>query len=210
MKEWDKDSIKRFHEEYEGRYAGDTLSSEIVRLSKKFIGNTILDVGAGSGALMELIPESTGIDLVSKHPRMITGDVTDTPFKQGSFETIFATDILEHLDDKMLDSSLKEVHRLLKNNGTFVITVPYKEDLKQNVVICPDCGIKFHKVGHTQVFDEERIKTLLLGKGFKIEKLDVLPLSFMANHKFLKHFKVLFKKFGFINQFNMFIVAVKK
>lgn len=115
MEKWGKDAIARFHEEYEGDYAGDISSSEIIRLSKKYIGNKVLDVGAGSGALIDLIPGAVGLDLVPKHqhPKVIKGDISNMPFKDDSFDTIFATEILEHLDDVTLNKGLDEIYRVL-------------------------------------------------------------------------------------------------
>jgi 2-polyprenyl-3-methyl-5-hydroxy-6-metoxy-1,4-benzoquinol methylase len=61
--------------EYNGKFAGDTNAREIIRLSKQYIGNRVLDIGAGSGALIERLPNAIGIDLAPKHPRIIKGNV---------------------------------------------------------------------------------------------------------------------------------------
>jgi len=91
-----------------------------------------------------------------------------------------------------------------------IITVPYKEDLRQNMVVCPKCGAKFHRVGHMQVFDEERMREMLEKKGFEIVEMKILPIGFMATHEFLKHFRYFLKRFGFLSGGNLFVVAVKK
>ena len=59
----------------------------------------MLDIGAGSGALISRIPDSIGLDLVAKHPRMIVGDIASMPFNNESFDIILATALLEHLDN---------------------------------------------------------------------------------------------------------------
>lgn len=205
----DKELIKKFWEEYEADFSGDVSSPEIVRLSKKYIGNKVLDVGAGSGALIDLIPNAIGLDLVSKHPRMIKGDISNMPFRDESFDTIFATEILEHLDDETLNKGLDDIYRVLRREGHLVITVPYKEDMRQNMVVCPKCGAKFHRWGHMQVFDEERMREMLERKGFKIVNIKRLPLGFMAEHKILKYFGWLLKRFGFISSGNLFVVVKK-
>lgn len=206
---WDKEQVKKFWEESEADFAGDTSSPEIIRLSKKFIGNKVLDVGAGSGALISLIPNAIGLDLVSKHPRMIKGDISDMPFGDDSFDTIFATEILEHLDDETLNKGLDEIYRVLCGGGHLVITVPNNEDMRQNMVVCPKCGAKFHRWGHMQVFDEERMREMLERRGFEIVKIKRLPIGFTAEHKFLKHFKYFLEKFGFLSSGNLFAVGVK-
>lgn len=209
MEKWSKDSIIKFHEEYEGGYAGDVSSPEIVRLSKRYIGKRVLDVGAGSGALISLVPNAIGLDFVPKHPRIIKGDISNMPFEDNSFDTIFATEILEHLDDRILSKGLDEISRVLRGGGNLIITVPYKEDLRQNMVVCPKCGARFHRVGHMQTFDEKRMSEMLKKKGFGIVKIKRLPLGFMATHKFLKRFRWFLERFGLLSGGNLFVVVKK-
>jgi len=212
LEEWDKKAVIRYHQQSERGYAGDVSAPEIIRLSKKYIGKRVLDVGAGSGALINLIPNAIGLDLAPKHPKIIEGDISNIPFSDDSFDTIFATEILEHLDDGILNKGLDEIFRVLRGGGGhLIITVPYKEDLRQNMVVCPKCGAKFHRVGHMQVFDEKRMREKMLEKkGFEIVEMKILPIGFMAMHKFLKHFRYFLKQFGFLSGGNLFVVAVKK
>ena len=142
---WSKKATIEFHEEYEGAYAGDVSASEIVRLSRKYVKGRVLDIGSGSGSLVNLIPNAVGVDLVPKHLNSIKGDVANLPFKDRSFDTVFCTELLEHLCDSDLESGLKEVRRILSGKGHLIITVPYKENLKVNTVLCPKCGAKFHR-----------------------------------------------------------------
>ena len=210
LEKWDKEAVVRYHQRSGRGYAGDISSPEILRLSRKYLGKEVLDVGAGSGALIKLIQNAVGLDLVPKHPGIIKGDISDMPFGDDSFDTIFATEILEHLDDETLDKGLNEVYRVLQRRSHLIITVPYNEDLKQNMAVCPKCGAKFHRVGHMQVFDEKRMKEMLETRGFKIIKIKPLPIGFMATHKFLKHFRYFLELFGFISSGNLFVVAVKR
>lgn len=207
---WDKSSIIKFWEANEADFAGDLVAPEIVRLSKKYIGRKVLDIGAGSGALINLIPEAIGIDLVPKHPKIIKGDIINLPFEDESFDTIFATEVLEHLDEETMDKGLKEVYRVLVRDGHFIITVPYKEDLKQNMVLCPKCGEEFHRYQHMQSFDEIKIKNILEEKKFKIIEIKILPLGSMARHPFLKYFWKIFNKLNLgFKPSNLFIVSKK-
>ena len=132
-------------------------------------------MGAGSGALINLIPNAVGLDLVSKHPKIIEGDISNIPFEDESFDTIFATEVLEHLDDKVLIKGLSEIYRVLQKKGYLIITMPHKEDFKQNIAVCPKCGAKFHRVRHMQVFDEKRMRKVLEQKGLVIVTSKVLP-----------------------------------
>lgn len=207
-----KSNIIRFWEANEAKFAGDILAPEIVRLAKKYIGKKVLDVGAGSGALINLIPGAIGIDIAPKDSKILKEDISQLSFKEESFDTIFATEILEHLDVETLNKGLKEIFRVLKNQGYFIITLPYKEDLKENFTMCPKCGERFHHWGHLHSFDEEKIKNILEKNKFKISKIKILPLSFRAKHSILKHFRWLLERIGSsFKPFNLslFVVAQK-
>jgi SAM-dependent methyltransferase len=209
LENWSKQTVREFHQEYEGNYAGDISSPEIFRLSKKYIKGEILDIGAGSGALLELLPNAIGLDLVSKHPRMFIGDISNMPFKDKSFDTMFATEIFEHLDSRTLIQGLAEIKRVLKENGKIIVTVPYNEDFKQNVILCPKCHAEFHRWGHTRIFTKEQAGNLLLENGFKIIKIMVIPLGFVSKHKSLRHLILMFNKIGYFASGNIFLIGEK-
>jgi len=202
-----KNSVAEFWSEYDGDFAGDILAPEIIKLSKKYIGEFVLDVGAGSGALVSRIPNAIGIDLAPKGPKVIKGDISKMPFENKKFDTVFATEVIEHLSNDILDNGLKEIARVLKPGGILIATIPYREDIKQNMVVCPKCGEKFHRVGHIQSFDETKIKNILEKRGFKIIKIQALPLGSMARHPFLKYSKWFFQRIGYFNPTNMFVVC---
>ena len=46
-------------------------------------------------------------------------------------------------------------------------------------------------------------------KGFVIVTSKVLPLGFIATHKFLKHFRYFLAKFRLLSLSNLFVVVVK-
>lgn len=45
------------------------------------------------------------------------------PFKDGSFDNVYAVDIIEHLDDVI--KVMEEIHRILKSNGKVFIRTTY-------------------------------------------------------------------------------------
>lgn len=207
-KNWDKKDASDFWEKNDADYAGDVSAPEILKMSNKYIGNKVLDIGAGSGALINLIPNSTGLDIAPKQSNIIKGDISNMPFRDRSFDTIFATEVLEHLDNDTLNKGIIEINRVLKKEGHLIITVPYNENLNQNIVSCPDCGIKFHRWGHIQVFNEKNI-SLILKDNFELIKIKKVPIGFNATYKFLKYFRWLIEKFGFLKDQNLFLVAKK-
>jgi len=200
--------IAEFWRKNKCEYAGDVVSLEVIRLSKKYINGEVLDAGAGSGSLISKIPNALGIDLAPKDSKIIKGDITKMPFEDKRFGTVFATEVLEHLSDDILEASLKEIKRVLRPGGFFILTVPYNEDIEKNKIECPKCGEKFHKWGHLQSFDENKMKHILEDKGFKIVGIKALPLSGMAKHRFLKHFKWLIQKAtGRFYPTNLFVIS---
>ncbi len=206
---WTKEVIQQFHEGYEGSYAGDQVASEIIRRYRRYIGAKTLDAGAGSGALLNLIPQAVGIDLVSKHARMLKGDVSHMPFISNYFNTVFLTEVIEHLDDSTLNTCLNEVHRILDKGGILICSVPDNEKLKDNFVFCPYCRKWFHKVGHVRTFDEIKIRQILEEKGFVIIKIESLPLGFISQHPFLKYFWKFFFRLGYLQHHTLFALGVK-
>jgi SAM-dependent methyltransferase len=210
METWNKQSIIEFHRCYEGDYAADVVAPELIRLSKKYIKGRVLDVGAGSGALISMLPGSIGLDLVSKHRRMVLGDIAQLPFKNEVFHTIFATALLEHLDDVTLEGGIREVTRVLSRNGKVILTVPHNEELRQNMVLCPGCGARFHRYGHVRVFERGSIRSVLEDVGLKILEIRILPLGFIATQPLLRHFRYILEKLGFLKSQDMFVVAVKE
>lgn len=105
--------------------------------------NEVLEVGCGRGfylkALKEINPniKITGIDLSQKYlsvakkyvdnneVRIIRGDVTNLKFSDNTFSGIIASEILEHIEDDK--KALKEINRVLKQNGVVMISVPNQE-----------------------------------------------------------------------------------
>lgn len=109
----------------------------ILRLVNKFANGNILDVGCGDGYIIANFPkfkEVIGIDISgqavriakSKNPKIVftVASCTNIPFSDNSFDTVVASEIIEHVnyeDGKML---LKEARRILKPQGKLIISTP--------------------------------------------------------------------------------------
>lgn len=100
----------------------------------------LLDLGCGRGGLIEQLVETHGRDLLARttglDPDWIsltehrlklsatTGFSHVLPFKDQSFDIVFCSWLLEHLEFPQLD--LAEIGRVLKPNGVFVFITPNK------------------------------------------------------------------------------------
>jgi SAM-dependent methyltransferase len=94
----------------------------------------ILDAGCGTGAnLLEYsrLGEVTGVDAFTDAVELcrergldnvLEAPVEELPFEPGSFDLLFATDVIEHLDDDVL--ALRELRRVAADDARLVLTVP--------------------------------------------------------------------------------------
>jgi SAM-dependent methyltransferase len=91
----------------------------------------LLDVGCGTGGMTAVWAaggaRTVGLDIDA--PRLaglegafVAGDVTQAPFRDGSFDLVFAHDCLEHV--RALDAALSEIARVLAPGGTAFVTFP--------------------------------------------------------------------------------------
>ncbi len=189
------------HIRKKGVFKGDEVSAVLLRIVKRYIADDILDIGAGSGALIKLLNTkghtAKGVDLYSTSNDIQQGSITDLPFDDGRFSTAFCCDVIEHLANEQLDSGIAETARVLKKSGHFIITTPSDEDLKLNSVVCPECGHQFHRYGHLQSFNQEKIRTILSGHGFKISFINVYALGAMAKVPLGRYIHFLLKRLQF-------------
>src|SRR5690348_11391025 len=96
----------------------------------------ILDVGAGTGSTLRMLHDAgytrtAGLDSSDDAVRFCAakglgpvqkGDILALPFPDASFDFVFATDILEHVDDD--GRAAAEIARILVPGGKALITVP--------------------------------------------------------------------------------------
>ncbi|PIO07048.1 hypothetical protein COT47_01735, partial [Candidatus Woesearchaeota archaeon CG08_land_8_20_14_0_20_43_7] len=175
---------------------------------------------AGNGALMLNFKkiygkkkEITAIDISPKRKDIKKGSCTNLKFKDNLFDTIFLTDVIEHLSDKDIKKALNEIRRVLNEEGTFVLTTIEERDLTQNSVKCPDCGCVFHHWGHCQLFTRKRLSDLLKKNGFEIIDLRLFNIDLMATFGPLASLFYLLRlnrvfKYHFFNR-DIFAVARK-
>lgn len=96
----------------------------------------ILDVGTSTGTNLRMLrdlgmPNVMGLDLSPEAIEfcrtkglgdVCLGDVNAIPFEDCSFDMVFATDIIEHVDND--EKAIAELFRVLRTGGHAIITVP--------------------------------------------------------------------------------------
>ncbi|HED66154.1 MAG TPA: methyltransferase domain-containing protein, partial [Planctomycetes bacterium] len=105
------------------------------------------------------------------------GELKD--FSGGPFRIAIASEVLEHIPTDDLAPSVERVHSALEENGLFLVTVPFREDLARSTTICPHCGETHHLWGHRQSFDDQRLRSLFHDAGFRDVKIGA---RFFANY----------------------------
>jgi SAM-dependent methyltransferase len=135
-----------------------------------------LNIGIGGG-LFEKMAIERGLDVYSLDPdekaisrlgrdlrmgeRARAGFSQQIPFADGFFDVVVVSEVLEHLSDEILQKTLSEIHRVLSSGGQIIGTVPARENLTDQLTVCPHCGENFHRWGHKQSFDQYRMSNLL-------------------------------------------------
>ena len=93
------------------------------------------------------------------------GDITDLgQFEDNSIEEIYASHVVEHVAQKKVETTLKGIHRVLKDNGKFVLDI---------LVPDPDFLYREEKYRELPVMDFKDSKTGELIEIFETCKYDV-------------------------------------
>lgn len=98
-------------------------------LAKKYAKGRLLDAGAGrlthKMMLVLLVDSYLGLDKFIAHPELdLTADLLKgLPFKDESFDTVFCSQVLEHLSDPK--RALGEMARILKKEGHLILSAPH-------------------------------------------------------------------------------------
>ena len=138
------------------------------------IGNTVLDLGSGTGAAFDqlLNYETTAIDPDKKMLELNTfenkvlGSAEDLPFNDNSFDNVFCSFVWRNVTDT--SKALEEVYRVLKPGGKFILldmTRPKNPFLKM-----------LHKIGTFKVLHLIGLLTFNLKEyRFLYKSLDFYP-----------------------------------
>lgn len=130
-------------------------------------GDRVLEIGARdcylSRRLTGLYREVVALDL--RRPEVgepgivpVEGDATDLSFGDGAFDTVFCTEVLEHIPPEKLARACGEIERT--SSRYVVIGVPYRQDLRADRTLCRRCGAVNPPTGHLNRFDCRRLEAL--------------------------------------------------
>lgn len=124
------------------KHLDEYIRSGVVMLGKK---SKILDAGCGINAwptksmrksytIEGIDGEKDAVAFCKKHyqGRYLHGDLYDMPYKDNSFDAITMREVIEHFIHP--EKSVKEVYRVLKPKGFFILTTPNYDSLKLKII----------------------------------------------------------------------------
>lgn len=97
----------------------------------------------------------------------LQGDIFRLPIAESGLDVVTASEILEHLGDP--PRALREVARVLRPGGTFILCTPYRERIE--TTLCVHCNCKTPINAHLHSFDEQVLTGLLEEAGFTVERM---------------------------------------
>jgi SAM-dependent methyltransferase len=167
------------------------MLARLDRLFQKWIprGGRVLDAGCGRSLFTEIRPDwpfrivacDVDLDLLasrrSEFPqvRWLVSGAEVLPFRDGSFDALFAGELLEHLPHPRF--ALREFRRTLKPGGTLVLTTPNRLRLANLV----DGSERPYGPDHLSELSYDEIVALLPAEGFEIVERTGLHLELFLN-----------------------------
>ena len=140
----------------------------------------VLELGAGwcdfannipAGRVVAMDLDATVKRAAASHVTPVVGDCTDLgTFDDGSFDVVFASNLLEHLERPDSSRLLAEVRRVLRPGGRLLLMQP-------NFRLNP--GRYFDDFTHVAIFTDQSLQDYLVSEGFSIEDVRArfLPLT---------------------------------
>jgi len=142
----------------------------IERLAPR-VGESVLDVGCGTGAALEHVRYLTGTMVTGVDPspvmarraaarliglgQIFRAGMASLPFEDGSFDAVLALNVLYFCDAE--GAMLREVHRVLRPGGRLVAYVTHRETMTR---------WPFARAGHHRLFDDDDLVAALSAGGF--------------------------------------------
>lgn len=193
------------------------LNRDIREAIGQYAGGRLLDLGCGNKPYESLYTPLTtsdiGCDIIQSDRNRVDVicPVTELPFQDNEFDTVFCTQVLEHVYEH--DKMMAEVNRVLKPGGTIILTVPFAWELHEE----PYDFFRYTKHALKELFERS---------GFEIEyikpnggkwaaayqlRTNMLYLSFRKRKTLLNKIrKIFYMELRFTQLRNLFAIWLDK
>ncbi len=152
-------------------------------------GGRVLDAGCGRSLFTEIRPQwpfrivasDVDLDLLRARQaefadvRFLVGDAEPLPFQDGSFDAVFAGELIEHLPDPR--PGVAEFRRVLRPGGTLILTTPNRLRLAN----LADGSERPYSPDHLSELSYDEVRALLEAEGFVIRRATGLHLELLLN-----------------------------
>jgi 2-polyprenyl-3-methyl-5-hydroxy-6-metoxy-1,4-benzoquinol methylase len=187
-------TIAEFYERYWQHPVGERHRTESLVYERKVLlqaalGDlspeaTVLDAGCGRGVFTAFLHtrglQAVGIDLSGtaialarqQYPKVhfaVTSVEEKFPFRDGQFDAIWCTEVLEHLFD--VRATLAEFNRVLRPGGKLVLTTPYHGVMKNLLIVLLTFDQHYDPCGeHLRFFSRRSLQRCLEQVGFSVDR----------------------------------------
>lgn len=167
----------RYKDDIETRLTG--RHKKAVRLSGDVADKVILNIGCSIGWYEKFTTEqncklAVGIDTdaraiarakdsVNKAKFMLCSAIT-LPFEDNYFDIVTIFDVIEHVEKNTEITCLAEINRVLKNNGTLILSTPNNNFFAK--ILDPAWYL-----GHRH-YSQAKLQEILTNSGFRIDSVD--------------------------------------
>jgi SAM-dependent methyltransferase len=180
----------RFPENYFSFKSGAAVAAYLRRVVP--VGADVLDYGCGPGHFIPHLLAAgykvTGADVddgtigvavdVSGHSGFNGFASIGRLIKDGrQFDAVVLLEVIEHLDDAWLATTLSNARNLLRPGGLLFVTTPNEERLEDSVVYCPASNATFHRWQHVRVWSRDSLADCLRRSGFADVGTQVLTFA---------------------------------
>jgi len=99
---------------------------------------------------------------------LLLGDVNALPFKEGLFDKVVCMEVIEHL--KFPTMAIGEISRVLKNEGSLILTTPNGQRLIRFILRMAGVDLKMAPT-HVHEFTLGELLEMITRKGLKLIKV---------------------------------------
>jgi len=193
---------------------------EIEKLARDLSPVSVLDVGCGQSHIGKFFNDYTGVEIslpalklaVENNPKKhyLRADGLHLPFKNGSFDLVICSDVIEHIEDK--DRILKELTRLSKRY--ILITTPPKGTPMERfrTIYCKLKGIEYIDTPYEWRMSKKDLLNKMRAHDFKIIKNIYLGfrLPFSRKIKLIKSLENALYKSQIIKGYILLVLSEKR
>jgi hypothetical protein len=152
-----------------GHLPEDRARAQFIRTHIPSDVHSICEVGCGSGVVTTQLKDKyqvTGLELsaagAAKVRQMgvscVQGSIEALPFKDREFDLVLASEVIEHLDQRILPKGLSELARVASKY--ILLTVPNRDHFRFLRRECPHCKTQSVPWGHVNSFGPGLLKEL--------------------------------------------------